>query len=172
MDGIPNRLLRKTSSPFHKRLAIIVNHCLNIAFIPQQWKDGELVPVHKADKVAHRVNGYRPITRLSNISKVWERVVKEKLETNFLENVLIPNFQFGFMPNRSTVQSLMIFGNRVASRLNQRIPAMSVSLDVMKAFDSVDHALLVAKLSLLGIDDHMCAIVRNYVHTCKIVVLK
>ena len=124
--------------------------------------DGEVIPIQKKGKNIHTVDGYRPITMLSNIGKIWERVMKRKL-VEFIERIgLIPLNQSGFMKGRSTEQSLTVFASRMANCLNDKIPTISVSLDIWKAFDSVEESLLIAKLQSQGVDGQICSVLRNY----------
>ena len=99
---------------------------------------------------------------LSNLSKIWERVVKAKLTSFCVRRNLIPGNQFGFMRARSAVHSLMLFGDKITKGLNKGEPSLAVSLDIMKVFDSVDASLLVAKLMKFGVEKHLCKIVLNY----------
>ena len=97
---------------------------------------------------------YRPISLLSNVSKVLERLIYGRI-SDFIRS-RISQYQFGFMMNRSPVHKLLTSLNIIVSSMNNRHCADVIFLDFKKAFDSVGHNELIYKLKALGLSDHLC----------------
>ena len=82
---------------------------------------------------------YRPISLICDLSKLMEKIIKSILQTYLLENELIFHTQHGFLPERSTLTTLLEYLEFVTSSLDQKQCVDSVYLDSKKAFDSVPH---------------------------------
>ena len=94
---------------------------------------------------------YRPISLLSNVSKVFGRLVKKQLLSFFSEHEVIPDEQFGFLPGRSTVWQLLQVLEEWQTALDNGRTVHALFLDAEKAFDKVDHGLLLAKMRSVGL---------------------
>ena len=90
------------------------------------WKFAVITPIRKPGKPASEVKSYRPIAMLSNLSKVWERVILAKLSDWMAAEGLIPENQFGFVAGLSSTHALAALGSIVASQLNERSPVIAV----------------------------------------------
>lgn len=148
------RTVRIIQSPKGKQGKVPLHHVLCKSFetgkIPEQLKIAKIVPIHKCgDKTLP--DNYRPISLLPNFSKILEKVVCIRL-TNFLEenSVLTPN-QFGFRKNHSTVHPLMHFINNLTKASNSKQYSIAIFCDLRKAFDTVDHSILLSKLNSIGV---------------------
>ncbi len=109
-----------------------------------------VIPVFKSgDRLD--VDNYRPISLLSSISKVLEKIVAEKLIFHLLSNDLLYLQQYGFLPNKSTEQNLLQIVNYVTTALNDGMFCVGVFLDLRKAFDVCSHEILLKKLKKMGI---------------------
>ena len=105
----------------------------------------EVVPVFKKDSKLDYSN-YRPISLLSNISKMLEKLMYKRLHT-FLNNNTIYNLQFGFKQQYSTSQALINITEKIRKALDDRNIGCGVFVDLQKAFDTVEHQILLAKLN-------------------------
>ena len=106
-----------------------------------------MFPLHKKDSRAIAAN-YRPISLTSHVVKVFERVVRKKM-VDYLElNDLICGKQHGFRSGRSCLTQLLHHFDDVLEALTENSDFDSIYLDYAKAFDKVDHKLLVKKLTL------------------------
>ena len=94
---------------------------------------------------------YRPISFLSSVSKVFERLVHKQLMEFCFENTVFPDCQYGFLPKRSTVWQLLSITNDWAQAIDHGKRVHACFLDVAKAFDRVDHNILEVKLSSIGV---------------------
>ena len=120
-----------------------------------------MIPIFKAGDPLECDN-YRPISLLSSISKVLEKIVAEKLVYHLNSNDLLYQHQYGFMAKKSTEQNLMQIVNYVTSALNEGMYCIAVFLDLKKAFDVCSHSILLAKLNRMGIQGTALEWFKNY----------
>jgi hypothetical protein len=158
-DGIPGRILKECSSVIAPSLCSLFNHSLHSGTLPTEWKSANVTPVHKKEKKEPATN-YRPISLLTIISKVLERCVCNR----FYDHVraMISNAQHGFLHGRSCVTQLLITLHRIGQLLDKNIQTDVIFLDFAKAFDSVDHEILLAKLKTYGISGNLYSWFSNY----------
>ena len=127
-------------------LSKIFNLSVSSACLPALWKHAIIIPLLKAGKPADRSTSYRPISLLCPASKILERLLLPALTSSFPIN---PS-QHGFKPNHSTITALLPLTTSIAIGFNQRKPAprtAAVAIDYAKAFDSVDHTILLHKVT-------------------------
>ena len=156
--------------------AIILKHCkeelsyplwkmwresLDTGFIPSEFKNQFITPVHKKGSKAMPSN-YRPISLTSHLIKIFERVVRKKLVAYLEENnILCPN-QHGFRKGRSCLTQLLNHVDKILQHFLRKNDTDSIYLDYAKAFDKVDHYLLLEKLSAYGIRGKLHAWFTSY----------
>ena len=109
-------------------LAIIFNNCTNIGYFPAQWKDAKMVPIPKRGN-SREVADFRPISMLSNIGKLYERVILDWIEKHCSANAIIPSFQFGFEKGHSTEQALIVFSETIIRSLRRQESTVCLDLD-------------------------------------------
>ena len=107
---------------------------------PAQWKNAKIVPVYKSGSVSE-LDNYRPISILPAISKIAERLVHDQLATFLEDSSLLSPTQFGFRYNQETIRKEMDRGKLTGA----------VFIDFRKAFDTVDYAVLIKKMEMLGV---------------------
>jgi len=165
MDGILNVAVKKLPDSGVSALAEIFNACLRLAYFPDAWKHAMVVPIPKAGKDSSNPRNYRPISLLSTIAKLFEKIVLKKLEHHADERGILPAEQFGFRKGHSTTHQLLRIGNRIRSdRLRRRAKQSTgmVLLDIEKAFDAVWHDGIVRKLRIQGFDDRLVRLIHSF----------
>jgi hypothetical protein len=139
---------------------------LATGIVPIQFKIARVVPVFKGGDSTSPDN-YRPIALLSNFSKILEKIVAKRLMTFFEANNILSGAQFGFRAGHSTVHPMVLLHNYVAKALDNKEHAIGIFCDLKKAFDTVDHSILLRKLSNLGVRGTELAWFRDYLFNRK-----
>jgi hypothetical protein len=112
---------------------------------PSKLKQCRVIPIFKSGNVS-KCDNYRPISLLSSIPKVLEKIVAEKLTSHLLSNNLLYQHQYGVLPKRSTEQNLIQIVNFISEAINNNMYCVGVFLDLKKAFDVCSHSILLKKL--------------------------
>ena len=133
-----------------KPLANLINLSFSTGLFPKILKQAKIIPIFKKED-QQDCNNYRPISLLSNISKIIEKLVHRQLY-GFLEfnNHLYTN-QFGFGNFHSTNHAIITITEKIRKAIDNGENTCSVFLDLQKAFDTVDHEILLSKLEHYGI---------------------
>ncbi|CAH8864107.1 unnamed protein product, partial [Trichobilharzia szidati] len=130
---------------------------------PDVWKTTFIMPKHKSGSKTD-VSNYRPINITPIASRIMERLVKENLMKHMLScNIISPN-QHGFLKSRSCLTCHLDFFNFVTSSRDRRQLVLVIYFDISKAFDRVDHLLLVHKLKSLGISDPLLGWLKSFLN--------
>ena len=145
-DEISNDMLKNLPNVAIKFFTFIINSCLKLQYFPSIWKTAKVIPISKPGKDAKNVESYRPISLLSSLSKIFEKVLKDKLWTFINQHNVIPSEQFGFRSFHSTTHQIKRISNHVKQNFSFQKSTALVLLDVEKAFDSVWHNGLIFKL--------------------------
>ena len=160
-DGIPARVLRECSYAIAPSLCSLFNHSLHTGTVPSEWKSADVSPIHKKDKKELAIN-YRPISLLSVISKVLERCVCNRFYEHVRDS--INEAQHGFLHGRSCATQLLSTLHRIGQFLDKNTQTDILFLDFTKAFDSVDHVILLRKLKDYGIAGNLYRWFSYYLH--------
>ena len=160
-DQIPNRVLKVCHAELASPLCRLFKLSLENATFPSQWKNAYVVPLHKRDSKSDP-SMYRPISLLSNISKVMEAVIAKSMQKFFLRHNLISNRQFAFRPKHSTSDVLTILSQHWSSALDEGSEVFVAALDIKGAFDCVWHHGLCSKLEACGISGQLLKWIHSY----------
>ena len=163
-DGIPNSLLKVSAPAISVSLAALFNNSLSSGQLPSAWKSGIVKPIHKRGS-RNLPDHYRPITLLSNVSKVLEKIVNRHLYDHLISNKLLSSFQSGFRKGDSPSYQLFRLTHDLMSAIDDGKSAGGIFFDVRKAFDSVWHKCLLDKLALAGVSDCVYSWLRDYLTT-------
>ena len=149
-DGITPKILKECKETLSYPLSLMWRKSLDLGIIPKPCKLSYIVPIHKKGK-KDKPENYRPISLTSQLIKLFERIIKKQL-VNYLEsNNLIGNFQHGFRKNRSCLTQLVSHYTKVFDYINSGYNVDVVYLDFARAFDKVDHMILLMKAKALNI---------------------
>lgn len=152
VQGMSTKLVKFIGREISVPLAHIFNLSLSNGEFPTKLKQCRVIPIFKSGSQLDCDN-YRPISLLSSISKVLEKIVAEKLINHLLTNDLLYQHQYGFLPNRSTEHNLLQIVNYITKALNDSMYCVAVFLDLRKAFDVCSHEILLNKLKKMGIQN-------------------
>ena len=129
---------------------MIVNMSLEQGIVPDAMKLARVIPVHK-DKAKDSFANYRPISLVSKVSKILEKVVHKRLYSFLTASNILYDGQYGFRQKRSTIDAITDFNADVLPLLDKKEHCLAVYLDFSKAFDTINHNILLNKLRCYGV---------------------
>ena len=162
-DFISTKLLKQISPIIITPLHYLINLSLETGYVPREFKIAKVVPVYK-DGDKHDYNNYRPISLLSSFSKLMEKVVARQIVGFLNYHNLLYKHQYGFRANHNCSQPVLHFTDKIYNALNQKPSAatLAIFIDLKKAFDTVDHEILLQKMDHYGIRDISNTWFQNY----------
>lgn len=161
-DGLPYVCFRQCEDILTPILLCIFSASLRLGHVPASWKVAIVVPVPKPGGDLTSPKGFRPISLLSTLAKLLERIITDRL-TFFLEThrCLAPS-QYGFRQGRGTDEALWHLVSAASAAMQTRRRLCLVSLDIQGAYDTVWHMGLLWKLSQLGVPDDLVRWVASF----------
>ena len=159
-DKIHGKILKNCARSLSRPLAILFNLSYNTGCIPSDWKLANIVPIHKKGSKAE-VSNYRPISLTSLVMKIYEKIIRDKLMTKC--GHLIDDRQHGFLKFKSCTTQMVYYCDSLALSLNDNIRSDAIYFDFQKAFDCVNHDIILKKLKYkYNIDGYLLRFFVNY----------
>ena len=170
LDKITPEKLRNLPRKSIVQIYYILKACIHQAYFPEVWKIAKVHPVPKPGKPKNNINSYRPISLLSTLSKILEKIIHIQLIRYLKNNNIIIQQQFGFREGHSSVQQLLRVTEYATMEANKNRVTQLILLDIEKAFDSVWHKALIYKLQNIGTPSHIIKIIQSYLSNRKMMV--
>ena len=149
INTYPIKIIKALAPILSNILAILINKSFITGKFPDYLKIARVIPVFKAgDK--KDISNYRPISILSIFSKIYEKIAHKQILSFINKFKLLHNNQYGFRPKRSTTQAILDNLQFIYNSLDAGDTALSIFLDFSKAFDSINHQILLSKLNRYG----------------------
>lgn len=160
-DQIPAQLIKSAKEAIVEPLKYIVNLTLDSGIFPTIFKRAIITPIHKGGPASDMSN-WRPISLISNFAKIVEKCIRRQL-LNFLDkHKIFSENQYGFRSGRSTSNVISTLIERITGDLENNKKNLTVFLDLKKAFDTVSHDKLLAKLYSYGVRGSALNLVNSY----------
>ena len=161
-DGILNDMIRNLGPATRQKLLLIINQSWNTGKLPDQWREAIIIPIRKKQKEKTRKSSYRPISLLSCLGKVMERMVNTRLLKHLEEHHLLNNTQSAYRKNRSTDDQLVYLAQEIETAFQEKKKVLAVFVDLTKAFDKVWKTGLLLKLLNKKVEGKMYHWIQNF----------
>jgi len=166
VDTISTMAIKTIQHKLAPILAELFNKCFMLGYVPSAFKSAVVVPIFKSgDKLS--VSNYRPISLISNLAKIFEELIKKRTITFINKHNIINKNQYGFIAGKSTNDAIATLTKHINNSFDNSRPCVSAFLDLAKAFDTVDHKLLLQKLDKYGIRGVPLTLFTNYLKDRK-----
>ena len=165
----PTKIIKLNSDIFSNLIYKHFNYCIDKGEFPNDLKHADIVPIYKKNSKCEKEN-YRPVSILSNLSKIYEKLMYNQLYEYF-DNILFPS-QCGFRKGYSAQHCLLVMIEKFKEAIDRGYEFGALLTDLSKAFDCINHPLLIAKLYNYGVSplsfNMMFSYLSNRTHRTKI----
>ena len=162
-DDIAPKLAKATHLSISKPLAHITNLSFQTGIFPSDLKKAKVIPIYKCKDKSNFCN-YRPISLLPTFSKIIERLVYNRLYKYIQINKILDPVQYGFQSKLSTEHAIIELQNRIIKNLAENKHCIGIFIDLSKAFDTLDHTIMLNKLYKYGIRGLAHSWFSSYLH--------
>lgn len=161
LDNMSIKILNLVSSPLMDYLVHIINSCIEVSVFPDAWKQALIVPVPKKSPPSC-LGDLRPISILPTLSKVFEKILASQLCRHLDAHGIIPENQSGFRRGYSCTTAIAHIVDDILRATDRGMVTVLIALDYSKAFDSINHELLLAILRFVGLGQSACALMSSF----------
>ena len=154
VDGINTELLQKSLVVTLPVVQHIINLSIETSTFPTIWKSAIITPIFKGKGLPENPGNYRPVALLSVLSRVTEKLVLKQMFSHIDKHKILTNCQHAFRPKHSTQTALLEVTDYIWMAMDKQMLTTNILLDLSKAFDKVDHTILLRKLGSVGIVDN------------------
>ena len=161
-DGISNEQIKHLPRKAVVFLCRIFNKILQLGYFPKIWRHAYVVMIHKPGSDPQIPTNYRPISILSNLSKLCEKLILLKLTSFVEDNKILPSEQFGFRHGYGTDLQLMRIVDNITTQFTNKCSVLGLFLDAEKAYDRIWHSGLIYKLSKLNFPDYLINVIQTF----------
>ena len=166
-DPVSYHMVKHLNEPAIRMLTEFYQACWEQGQIPKAWKKSEVIGIKKDGKPANQPTSYRPISLTPHLGKLYERILKDRLQHHLDSNNIIPPLQAGFRPGRNCIEhvhTLLEDIKEANSRKTKKWITTAAFFDIKKAFDTVWHGKLLDKLKGIGISGRLYHFIASFLH--------
>ena len=159
VNDIPTKVIKINKDIFANFITDHFNYCIANGEFPDELKHADVIPVHKKNEKCNKTN-YRPVSILTNISKIYEKLLYDQL-SKYFDSLLATN-QCEFRKGFSSQYCLLVMLEKFKEAIDRGNQFGTLLTDLSKAFDCIDHKLLIAKLYEYGVSSSALNIISSY----------
>ena len=161
LDNISSFVVKDVFKILLTQVTYLFNLSVRTTIYPKKWKEALVIPIPKSGNLS-QVQNYRPISLLPIPGKLLEKLVHTQI-SNYLEDIsFLVEEQHGFRKNHSTVHSVGQLTSYINYKMDRRLPVLAAFIDFRKAFDCVQHPILLEKLHATGLHSNVCTWFESY----------
>ena len=162
LDNIVPKLVKDSARFLAEPLTHIFNLSILQKIVPSRMKVAKVLPIYKNKGHKHSLTNYRPISILPIYSKIYEKILNVQIQSHLENESVISTSQFGFQKKKGAQDALIKFVNNAFSSLNSSKMIIGIFIDFSKAFDTIDHKILLQKLKAMNFSQNSMALIENY----------
>jgi hypothetical protein len=166
IDEIPMSIVKTSAAYIAEPISRIINNSFTSGIVPDTLKIAKVCPIFKSGDREEFTN-YRPISILPTFSKIVEKAVFNRLTTYLESKCMLIKNQYGFRQGHSTYMAIMDMYDKISAAMNRNEYSVGVFIDLSKAFDTLDHDILLKKLENYGLRGVPNKWFQNYLHNRK-----
>ena len=163
IDGLSTRLIKDAFEVLIPELTRLYNICIETGEIPRMWCHGSISPIPKTKSDSTVPKDWRPITQIPLPGKLLEKLIHEQVYFYFNENNILNNKQYGFRPGMSTSHAIFDVLKILYDGWDKKVYTGCIFVDFARAFETIDHNILISKLELYGFGRIPLNFFRNYI---------
>ena len=165
-SDIPVTVIKRSSKTISRALSNHFNHLMEAGTFPEILKTAKVTPIFKKGS-QELLENYRPVSILPIFGKIFEKVTYSRLYNFFSSNGILDDNQFGFREGLSTSHALNFSIDHIRQNLKQKRHVLAIFIDLSKAFDTLDHSILLEKLETYGIRGNTNRLIKSYLTNRK-----
>ena len=160
-SDIPITIIKQSAGIISPILVQVMNQCMRQGIFPDSLKIGKITPIFKKDN-PELLENYRPISTLPIFAKIFEKIIYERLYSYFISQRLMTDKQFGFRKGHSTSHALHYSIDHITEATKHKKHVIGIFIDLSKAFDTIDHNILLKKLNHYGVRGNANKLLQSY----------
>lgn len=161
-DGVQCLVLQRCATSLAYPLSILFDKSLRECTLATPWKRATVNPIYKNKGQRSNPSQYRPISLLSNVGKILEKIVNDDIIKFLVSNKLITDKQFGFLPKIGSTDQLAYLHHELMCAVEKKMQAIGLFVDFSSAFDSIPHVAILQKLPAYGIRGSLFRWIMDY----------
>ena len=166
IDNLNTRIVKDAFEVLYFELTYMYNSCLQYGIFPEEWGKSKVTPIPKTKANSTKPGDWRPISQICIAGKLLEKIIHSQLYFYLEENNLLSEKQFGFRKGLSTGLAIFDVLKKLFENWNEKKYSGCIFVDFSRAFDSIDHDILLQKLEMYGLDQNVQKFMKNYM-SCR-----